>query len=120
MAQTRSWVQSSLVSLGVGVQLPIPAAQKGKGVPVGTVKQGSPAQRGGIKAGDTVTGFDGKTISSALDLADAVSRSQPAARHSVMVLRGGKKVTVGVTGVKPSGLKRPAMPAAPGMGAGGM
>jgi len=100
--QTRAWVESSLDSLGVGVQLPIPAGTKGLGAAVATVRAGSPAQRAGVRQGDTIVSFDKKTVGSPMDLAEFIDQAQPSDRYVMVVERGGKQVTLQVSGVSPS------------------
>ena len=118
-AQMRAWVQSSLDSLGVGMQLPIPENEKGRGVTVATVKSGSPVQQGGIRAGDTIISFGGQSVGTPMDLAGLIAQSKPGTRYPVAVQREGKSVTLQVTGVSPSKLSRPAMPTNPGAQPGG-
>lgn len=118
--QMRAWVQSSIEGLGVGLQLPIPQGVKGKGVPVATVKENTPAKRGGMRAGDIVVSFNGKTVTSPRDLAMLIGEAKPSTRYPVIVARGGKQVTLQLSGVTPSTLSRPAKPGIAGMQPGGM
>jgi serine protease Do len=46
------------------------------GVLVTTVREGSPAEAAGLKAGDVITAVDGKTVGSPAQLADAVRESE--------------------------------------------
>jgi putative serine protease PepD len=67
------------------------------------VVPGSAAARGGLKAGDVVTAFDGKTITSSDELSAAVSAAKAGETVTVTVNRGGTTKHVSVTlGVQPS------------------
>ena len=73
------------------------------GATIGSVQAGSPAATAGLKAGDVITAFDGKTITSADDLTAAVAAHVPKDKVTLTVTRGGKSITVDVTlGVRPS------------------
>ena len=84
--------------LGVSLQ----TAQSG-GAQVGAVTAGSPAADAGLKVGDVVVSFDGKSISSADDLSAAVLAKQPGDTVKVAVERNGSTKTFTVTlGTRPS------------------
>jgi putative serine protease PepD len=73
------------------------------GATIGSVQAGSPAATAGLKAGDVITAFDGKPITSADDLTAAVAAHVPKDKVTVTVTRGGKSISVDVTlGVRPS------------------
>jgi putative serine protease PepD len=67
------------------------------GAQVTQVVSGSPAAKAGLKTGDVVTSFDGKTISSADDLTAAVSAAKPGQTVSVTVRRGGSTKQLSLT-----------------------
>ncbi|MGZ4332871.1 MAG: S1C family serine protease [Gaiellaceae bacterium] len=72
------------------------------GAKVTKVVSGSPAAKAGLKVGDVVTSFDGKTVSSADDLTAAVSAAKPGNTVNVTVRRGGSTKQLSVTlGVQP-------------------
>ena len=78
-------------------------AANGAGAEIVSVVSGSPADKGGIKAGDVVTSIDGNTISNGDNLTAAVAAHKPSDVVSVTVTRNGKSQTVKVTlGVRPS------------------
>jgi putative serine protease PepD len=78
-------------------------AANGAGATIGSVQSGSPAASSGLKAGDVITAFDGKPITSADDLTAAVAAHAPKDKVTVTVTRDGKSVNVDVTlGVRPS------------------
>jgi len=63
---------------------------------VGTVQAESPAERGGLQAGDRILRFDGVAISTWDDLV-AVIEGRPEQEVAVEVRRGGQPVTLQVT-----------------------
>ena len=81
--------------LGVGLA-------RGGAARVTKVVAGSPAAKAGLKAGDVVTSFNGKTVSSADDLSAAVAAAKPGETVGVTVQRGGSTKHLSVTlGVQP-------------------
>jgi serine protease Do len=109
----RAWVQSSLDSLGVQLQLPIPEDRRGAGITIAGTRPGSPAQKGGFRAGDMIASFGGTPVTTPLDLASLIAAAKPGTRYPIGVQRGGKSVTLQVSGVAPSKLARPTMPSMP-------
>src|SRR5690606_4937560 len=59
---------------------------------VGAVNPGSPADRGGIEAGDRILGVDGQPITSWYEFVEAI-RSRPSERTEVALLRDGRELT---------------------------
>jgi len=73
------------------------------GAKVVKVVSGSPAAKAGLKVGDVITAFDGKTITSADELTAAVAAAKSGENVSVTVKSGGTTKQVSVTlGVQPS------------------
>ena len=73
------------------------------GARITQVVDGSPAAKAGLKVGDVITAFDGKTTSSADDLTAAVTRAKSGDTVTVTVTRGGTTKHVSVhLGVQPS------------------
>jgi putative serine protease PepD len=73
------------------------------GAKISQVVAGSPAAKAGLKTGDVVTAFDGKTITSAEDLTAAVTAAKAGEKVIVIVRRGGSTQHVTVTlGVQPN------------------
>ena len=66
------------------------------GALVGTVNPGAPAAEAGIRSGDLVVKFDGKTIRNPSDLSLAVLEKQPGDEVKVELRRGGDSRTVTV------------------------
>ena len=68
-----------------------------KGVKLSAVREGSPAEKGGIKGGDVIVGFAGKPISSIYDYTDSLGRAKPGDQVEVVVKRDGKDVSLKIT-----------------------
>lgn len=66
------------------------------GVLARDVIEGSPAQQGGMKAGDVIVKFDGKAIVEYADLHSSLSRAEPGSRVKIVVNRKGEKVELDV------------------------
>jgi S1-C subfamily serine protease len=66
------------------------------GALVGTINPGTPAADAGIRTGDLIVGFDGKTIRSPSELSLAVLQKQPGDSVKVELKRGGSSKTVTV------------------------
>jgi hypothetical protein len=74
-----------------------------KGVKLSGVRDGSPAEKGGLKGGDIVVGFGGKPISTIYDYTESLGRYKPGDTVDVVVKRDGKETTLKVTlGKKPT------------------
>jgi serine protease Do len=58
---------------------------------VGSVQNGSAADKAGIKPGDVITRFNGKEIGTSAELPPLVGAMSPGSRASVTVLRDGKE-----------------------------
>jgi putative serine protease PepD len=69
----------------------------GAGAKIARVRSGSPAAKAGLKVGDVVTDFGGRSIGSADDLTAAVSAREPGDKVSVTYRRGGSTKTTDVT-----------------------
>jgi serine protease Do len=65
----------------------------GLGKPVGalvrSVEAGSPAEKGGVEAGDIIVKFDGRSIDKSSDLPRMVGATKPGTRSTVTVFRRG-------------------------------
>jgi S1-C subfamily serine protease len=67
------------------------------GVRFSDVRPGSPAAKAGLKPGDVLVEFGGKTIRNLYDFTDALRRSKVGDVVEVKVLRDGKPVQASVT-----------------------
>ena len=64
---------------------------------------GAPAQKGGLRPGDVILRFDGRTIATASDLGQAVNTRKPGDTVKVEVQRNGSRETLSVTlGTRPN------------------
>jgi len=73
------------------------AKQPKTGVVVDTVTPDSPADKAGIKAGDTITEFDGERVRSVRQFTRMVQETNPGSVVPAALSRGGQKVTVSIT-----------------------
>jgi serine protease Do len=67
-----------------------------KGVLIGDVFKGQPADKAGIKRGDVVLSVDGKAVETSNDLKNTVAGIQPGKKIPVVIFRAGKELTVTV------------------------
>lgn len=67
------------------------------GVPIAAVVAGSPAEKGGLKAGDVITTLDGRWTASVHDVYAAAADAEPGRAADVVILRDGKEMTLSVT-----------------------
>jgi serine protease Do len=101
---TRGW-------LGVSIQQVTPDLAKSfglnseKGALVSGIIPGSPAEKGGVKAGDIILEFDGKKIQEMNELSKLVAATTVGKKVTLIVLRDGKekKITVVIELLKESG-----------------
>jgi serine protease Do len=64
------------------------------GALVAGIVGGSPAERGGIKVGDVITEYDGKTVTEALELPLWIARTPLTKRVAVKLKRDNQEVSV--------------------------
>jgi serine protease DegQ len=94
-AVTRGWfgievapiTQELSESLGLGST---------RGAIVGAIERGSPAERGGIRLGDVITGIDGQAVGDASTLLNRIAEAPPGKNVAVKVLRRNQELTVQV------------------------
>jgi membrane-associated protease RseP (regulator of RpoE activity) len=65
--------------------------------------QPSPAKRAGLRVGDTITAFDGKSASNWTQLGNAIRAERPGSLATITVLRAGQTLTLHVTLASVSG-----------------
>ncbi len=61
------------------------------------VREGSPAEEGGLRAGDVVVSFDGKEVTDIYSYTYAMGDRKPGDEVEIIVLRDGERVTLSVT-----------------------
>jgi putative serine protease PepD len=66
------------------------------GAEIQGVTPGSPAQSAGLRAGDVITGVDGRDVSEPEDLSEAINKLKPGDQIVVEVSRDGERRTVTV------------------------
>ncbi|MCX5801782.1 MAG: M20/M25/M40 family metallo-hydrolase [Candidatus Eisenbacteria bacterium] len=64
-----------------------------KGAKISGVSEGSPAEEAGLKAGDVIVQFAGKTITGLYDLSFALKEEKPGDEVEVIVVRDGARIT---------------------------
>ncbi|MBX9928616.1 MAG: M28 family peptidase [Gemmatimonadaceae bacterium] len=87
-------------SSGSGVYLgsvPDMAAGEVKGMRLASVRAGSPAELGGLKAGDVIVRFGGVEVTDLYTYTDALNAKKPGDVVEVIVDRGGQRVTLSIT-----------------------
>ena len=67
------------------------------GALVATVRDDTPAAKAGIKVGDVIEKFDGKTVEKMRDLPRIVAESGSGKKVDITILRDGKTITVATT-----------------------
>ena len=76
------------------------------GVLVGQVFEGSPAQKSGVKDGDIIKQFDGKTINNAKELVGVVGQTEVGRKVKVLIIRDKKELALEVeVGERPQNLE---------------
>jgi membrane-associated protease RseP (regulator of RpoE activity) len=80
----------------LGVQLEEETDYAEGGARVTEVVDDSPAERAGIKAGDIIVGFDGKTIRGPVGLTKQIHATEPGSDVSVTVVRDGREQRLNV------------------------
>jgi len=68
-----------------------------KGALVAQVNKDSPAEKAGLKAGDVIVRFNGRGVSDTGRLRNLVAAATPGSNARVVVIRGGKELTITVT-----------------------
>jgi serine protease Do len=102
--------------LGVAIQ-PVTAdlakqfgLREEKGVLVGDVTEGSPAEKAGILRGDVIVEYDGKEVADPAGLRNMVAGTFPDSKVSMKVLRDGKPETITITVAElPASIQKTAM-----------
>lgn len=77
--------------------IPDMAASDQFGLKITGVRAGSPAEKGGLQAGDVIVEFGGKAVKDLYAYSDALYSHQPGDEVQIVVLRNGQRVTLTVT-----------------------
>jgi S1-C subfamily serine protease len=67
-----------------------------RGVVVTMVRQGGPADRGGMKQEDVIVEFDGQPVENVSRLKEMVGKSSPGSRVKIKIIRRRNKTTLSV------------------------
>jgi len=106
---TRGW-------LGVYIQRLTPEVAESLSVPgkkgalVADVTKDGPAEKAGIKSGDVIVSFNGRSVSDEHELPQMVAATKPGSKVTIGVIRDGKDVKVPVTIAEMEGEKAAAGP----------
>ncbi len=93
---TRGW-------LGVYIQRMTPEMAESlgvagkKGALVSDVTKDGPADKAGLKSGDVIVSFDGRSVSDEHELPQLVAATKPGSKVTVVVIRDGKELKIPVT-----------------------
>ena len=93
---SRGWLGVSIQELDRAAREAFGLPAETKGVLVGDVFKGQPADKAGIKRGDVIQSIDGKPTESANSLRNRVASIYPGKTIPVELLRNGKRQTVNV------------------------
>lgn len=77
--------------------MPDYADESKKGMKLAGVREGSPADKGGLKSGDSIVQFGGKPVGTIYDFMESMNRYKPGDAVDVVVKRDGKDVKLKVT-----------------------
>ncbi|MFH8406080.1 S1C family serine protease [Streptomyces sp. NPDC018019] len=88
---------SGRAALGITARTIVGPDFEGAGVSVASVKEGGPADKAGIEAGDVIVKFDGTAVRTMQNLSEALAGHKPGDKVEVTVDRDGDRKTVRVT-----------------------
>jgi len=66
------------------------------GITISSVVAGSPAEKAGLKVGDTIVSVDGKPVKNGYELVSDIAGRKPGTKVNMGYIRGGKKEEAGV------------------------
>lgn len=72
-------------------------SEEGKGLRLTGVREGSPAAKAGLRAGDVIIQFGDRKVENIYDYTDAMNRYKPGDTVTVVILRDGKEMEVRLT-----------------------
>ncbi|CAH0304833.1 Do family serine endopeptidase [Roseomonas sp. CECT 9278] len=119
-AVSRGWLGVSMQPLDRDLAAALRVGDA-KGVVVNSVEPNSPAATAGLRAGDVITGIDGRRVESPRDLATGVADVAPGRTATLAVLRDGAAIEQRVEiGANPANAAagKPGQPAQPSLGLG--
>ena len=93
---TRGWAGLAIQEMNSALADTLGVKKPGGALVAGIVK-GGPADRGGVKLGDVITEFDGKTVSDALDLPIWVARTPLGKQVQLKIQRDQREMDLNLT-----------------------
>jgi serine protease Do len=94
---SRGWLGVMIQELDQSTREGFGLDENVKGVLIGDVFKGQPAQKAGIKRGDIITSVDGKKVATTNELRNRIAALRPGKKIPIKLLRNGKEQTVFVT-----------------------
>jgi len=98
---TRGWLGVQIQALTPELRESLGLAAEGGALIAGVIK-GDPAEKAGLKAGDVVVEFDGRTVRSDRDLVAIVGNTTVGRKVALKVVRDGKNLTIEIKVAKRS------------------
>jgi serine protease Do len=92
-----AFAQDVLTLRGVGSQIGVTIRETADGVVVDAVRDGTPADRAGVRTGDVIVEFDGERIRSARQFTRVVQETRPDRPVTMVVTRSGSRQSLNVT-----------------------
>ncbi len=86
---TRGWLGVEIRPVDVAIEKNFGLKSR-SGAFVANVLENSPAEKAGIKRGDVIVEFDGKTVKTPIELQDMVGAASPDKKVTVKIIRDGK------------------------------
>jgi len=103
---TRGWAGLAIQEMNSALADTLGVKKPGGALVAGIVK-GGPADRGGVKLGDVITEFDGKTVSDARDLPIWIARTPLGKQVQLKIQREQREMNLNLTVTElPQGLKQ--------------
>jgi len=93
---TRGWAGLAIQEMNSALADTLGVKKRGGALITGIVK-GGPADRGGVKLGDVITEFDGKTVSDALDLPIWIARTPLGKQVQLKIQREQREMDLNLT-----------------------
>lgn len=87
----RGWIGVSIQDIDAATREALDLGNR-KGVLIGDIYEGQPAEKAGIKRGDIVMSIDGKEVGTSNQLRNVVASIKPGKRVAVKVFRDGKEL----------------------------
>jgi serine protease Do len=92
-----AFAQDVLTLRGFGSHIGVTVRETADGVVVDAVREGTPAERAGVRSGDVIVEFDGERIRSARQFTRVVQETRPDRAVAMVVTRNGSRQSLNVT-----------------------